>query len=480
MRKFLSVVLVTSGGVSPAAAFAPLRPATQRVVKPLSALLPEHVDALSTAANHMQHVITTSSHLLADAAEATAEVATEEGGWWQSYLNIFENSIRLVHSTISPPLRSVGITETWGISIAVFTAGEILLLHIRFRLFVCICVLIKPTFTLNLAVRTLLLPLSVQQSKSTEYMKALKPYMNEIKEKFPNNEDMRNRVTAKLFEDAQQNPLAGCLVSLAQLPIFLGLYRGVRLLAIDGQLNEPFLWIPSLEGPVGPPDYRGLEWLTEGWTNVDGLPTPSMGWETTLAFLVMPVILVLGQKLTMDVLQPADMQDESTMSAEEKENADRTKTIFKFLPLMIGFFSLQVPAGLTIYWFTSNIYTLTQSLAVRQYYAANPPEINLPEYWDKIDNLDEMSAEDQRKAAEAGLRSGPTFQDLQDGTLSFGGGCPSVLMYASVHEPISLFITSCSCLKNRVQVSLCRATGSTSCRERGLEARGTGFVQDSH
>ena len=267
-----------------------------------------------------------------------------------------------------------------------------------------------------LAVRTLLLPLSVQQSKSTEYMKALKPYMNEIKEKFPDDEQMRNRVTAKLFEDAQQNPLAGCLTSLAQLPIFLGLYRGVRLLAIDGQLNEPFLWIPSLQGPVGPPDFRGLDWLTQGWTTgASGLPTPSLGWETTLAFLVMPVVLVLGQKLTMDVLQPADLEDESSMSAEEKENSDRTKMIFKFLPLLIGFFSLQVPAGLTIYWFTSNIYTLTQSLVVRQYYAANPPKIDLPEYWDSLDNLEDMSAEERRKAAEAGITAGPTFTDLQDG-----------------------------------------------------------------
>lgn len=295
--------------------------------------------------------------------------------------------------------------------------------------------------TQHTAVRTLLLPLSVQQSKNTEYMKALKPYMNEIKEKFPDNEEMRNRVTAKLFEDANQNPLAGCLTSLAQLPIFLGLYRGVRLLAIDGQLNEPFLWIPSLEGPVGPPDYRGMQWLTEGWTPpVDGgLPTPSLGWETTLAFLVMPVILVLGQKLTMEVLQPTDLEDESSMSAKEKEEADRTKTIFKFLPLLIGFFSLQVPAGLTIYWFTSNIFTLTQSLVVRQYYKVNPPDIDLPEYWDSLDNLEEMTAEEKRKAAEAGLNAGPTFTDLKDGTLPVMCLCIVVLCGVKQCSPYAFF-----------------------------------------
>lgn len=426
MRLFLSTFLVTICSFSHTAlAFAPPHASAARRLHhdtaPLSALGPEHVDALSTALSHSDFVAT-SSQLLADAADAAVD-ATKDSGWWQSYLNLFKSALTLVHSTIDPPLRSMGITETWGISIAVFTAcmyskygGWYIVFMIDSHS------LIKTLpFLFFAAVRTLLVPLSVQQSKSTEYMKALKPYMNEIKQKFPDNEEMRNRVTAKLFEDAQQNPLAGCLTSLAQLPIFLGLYRGVRLLAIDGQLNEPFLWIPSLEGPVGPPDYRGLDWLTQGWTpGVDGgLPTPSLGWETTLAFLVMPVILVLGQKLTMEVLQPADLEDESSMSAEEKENADRTKTIFKFLPLLIGFFSLQVPAGLTIYWFTSNIFTLTQSLVVRQYYAANPPDIELPEYWDSLDNLDEMSADDKRKAAEAGLASGPTFTDLKEGAFLF-------------------------------------------------------------
>jgi YidC/Oxa1 family membrane protein insertase len=225
---------------------------------------------------------------------------------------------------------------------------------------------------------------------------------------------MQNRYTAKLYEDAKQNPLAGCLVSLAQLPIFLGLYRGVRLLAIAGEIDEPFLWIPSLQGPVGPPDFRGLDWLTAGWTTIDGISTPPMGWEGTLPYLIMPVLLVLGQALTMQALQP-DLSNDDSMSAEEKEKMDQTQGILKFLPLMIGFFSLQVPAGLTIYWFTSNIFTLTQSLVVRQYYVANPPKIELPDYWDALEDSENMSPEERRKAAEAGLQTGPTFEDLKDG-----------------------------------------------------------------
>ena len=278
-----------------------------------------------------------------------------------------------------------------------------------------ICTFIRSLSILSLnsliiaGVRSLLVPFSIQQSKSSEYMKALKPYTQKIKEKYT-DENMRNRATAKLFEDAQQNPLAGCITSFAQIPIFLGLYRSVTRLAQEGRLDEPFLWIPSLEGPVtAENNYRGMEWLTEGW--VDGVP--SLGWETTLAFCIMPVLLVLGQSLTMNVLQQPD--DESA-SEEEKEQMKTTKQVLKFLPLMIGYFSLQVPAGLTIYWFTSNLFTVSQSLIIRGYYAANPPKIELPDYWGALDKGgDDLTADEKRAAAMAGLSTGPSFDELLEG-----------------------------------------------------------------
>jgi YidC/Oxa1 family membrane protein insertase len=274
------------------------------------------------------------------------------------------------------------------------------------------CILYVASFPV---IRSSLLPLSIQQSKSSEYMKALKPYMAEIKQKFKGNDDAINRATGKLIEDAKQNPLSGCLLSLVQIPVFLGLYRGVRLLAMDNQLNEPFLWIPSLEGPVSPPSYSGLDWILKGWTasSDGGFPfEPQMGWETTLAFLIMPVVLVVLQSTTMKILQPP--VDEN-MTDDEKKQMETTQTVFKFLPLLIGFFSLQVPAGLTIYWFTSNIFTLTQTLGVRAYFAANPPKIELPDYWESaLGDGDNMTPEERRKISEAGIRVGPTFEDLID------------------------------------------------------------------
>jgi hypothetical protein len=123
--------------------------------------------------------------------------------------------------------------------------------------------------------------MSIQQTKSAEYMKVLKPHVKEIKAKHKGNEEATNQVVGRLYQDAKQNPLARCAVSLATLPVFLGLYRGVRNLAMEDKLNESLLLIPSLEGPVRPPDYRGMEWLNEGWSRDPSgglLPIPDLGW----------------------------------------------------------------------------------------------------------------------------------------------------------------------------------------------------------
>jgi YidC/Oxa1 family membrane protein insertase len=344
--------------------------------------------------NHLTTMITSSQHLLAqastwiadssavavDASDAAAVAAAEDIGWWESYIQLYKNGLAFVHDNIvDEPLKKAGFTQTWGVSIFLFTAG----------------------------VRSLLIPFSISQNKSSEYMKALKPYTKKIKEKY-SDKDMQNRAISKLYQDAEQNPLGGCITSFAQIPIFLGLYRSVTRLAAEGRLDEPFLWIPTLEGPVSAENnYRGMEWLTEGWVN----GAPSMGWEATLPFLVMPVVLVLMQTFTMNVLQQPE--DESA-TEEEKEQLKGTKRVLKFLPLMIGFFSLQVPAGLTIYWFTSNLFTVSQSLIIRGYYAANPPKIELPDYWDALDKGDQMTADEKREAAMAGLSTGPSFNQLLD------------------------------------------------------------------
>lgn len=162
-----------------------------------------------------------------------------------------------------------------------------------------------------------------------------------------------NQKISELYQSNDVNPLAGCIPSFIQIPIFIGLYRAVLTLAKDNKLNEPFLFLPSLEGPTyGADPTHGNDWILQGW--VDGVP--SLGWDQTTAFLILPVFLVISQFISMELMQP-------------KAGPDGTKPdspfILKFLPLMIGWFSLNVPSALCIYWVANNIITTATTLFIR-------------------------------------------------------------------------------------------------------------------
>ena len=158
-----------------------------------------------------------------------------------------------------------------------------------------------------------------------------------------------NQKIAEVYQTNEVNPLAGCIPSLVQIPIFIGLYRAILNLAKEDRLEEPFLWLPNLEGPTyGADPAHGSDWILKNW--VDG--APSLGWDDTAAFLTIPVILVISQFLSMQLMQP-------------KVEGQEQPAILKVLPLMIGWFSLNVPAALGIYWVANNFITTAISMQIR-------------------------------------------------------------------------------------------------------------------
>lgn len=186
-------------------------------------------------------------------------------------------------------------------------------------------------------------------------MKSIKPVQERVQLWYGDNDQMKNAAVGNLYENLDINPLAGCLPALAQIPIFLGVYYSVTSIAKAAIVQEGFLWIPNLSGPIS--DRRdGLTWLTDGW--VDGVPR--LGWEDTLAYLTIPVILVATQTLSLQLLGSFDAIDES------KDDQKNVANALRFLPLMIGWFALNVPAGLGIYWVFNNAITTAQGWYIRQ------------------------------------------------------------------------------------------------------------------
>ncbi|XP_039035380.1 inner membrane protein PPF-1, chloroplastic-like [Hibiscus syriacus] len=128
-----------------------------------------------------------------------------------------------------------------------------------------------------------------------------------------------------------------CLPTLATIPVWIGLYQALSNVANEGLLIEVFFWIPSLGGPTtiaARQSGSGISWLIPF---LDG--HPQLGWHDTAAYLVLPVLLVVSQYVSMELMKPPQ-----TDPAQKN-----TLLVLKFLPLMIGYFSLSVPSGLSIY-----------------------------------------------------------------------------------------------------------------------------------
>jgi len=243
---------------------------------------------------------------------------TSGGGGFGFLAAPIEGALEILHSIFS----SVGMTsDSWGVAIVAMT----------------------------FLIKLLTFPLTKTQMESTVKMQAIQPQMKELQAKYQSNPEVMNQKIAEMYQANGVNPLAGCLPAFVQIPIFIGLYRAVLNLAKEDKLNEPFLFLPSLEGPTyGADPTHGIDWLTQGW--VDGVP--SLGWGDTTSFLILPVLLVVSQFVSTQLMQP--------------KNSEATNNIvFKILPLMIGWFSLSAPSALSIYWLTNTIVTSGISVAIK-------------------------------------------------------------------------------------------------------------------
>ncbi|KAJ0947455.1 putative membrane insertase YidC/ALB3/OXA1/COX18, membrane insertase YidC/Oxa1 [Helianthus annuus] len=214
---------------------------------------------------------------------------------------------------------------------------------------------------LTVVVKIATLPLTKQQVESTLAMQNLQPKIKAIQQRYAGNQERIQLETSRLYTKAGVNPLAGCLPTLATIPVWIGLYQALSNVANEGLLTEGFFWIPSLGGPTtiaARQSGSGISWL---FPFVDG--HPPLGWHDTAAYLVLPVLLVLSQYVSMEIMKPPQTDDPTQKN---------TLLVFKFLPLMIGYFSLSVPSGLSIYWFTNNVLSTAQQVWLRKLGGAKP------------------------------------------------------------------------------------------------------------
>jgi YidC/Oxa1 family membrane protein insertase len=239
------------------------------------------------------------------------------GDLWGGFVQLIADALTLNNNLI----KGLGVPYSFGFSIILFT----------------------------LIVKLLTLPLTFKQLQASRKMQMLQPQIQALQKKYKDDREKLSKAQMELYKEAGVNPLGGCLPTLVQMPIWFALYRALFNLASSGNLNEGFLWIPSLAEP------HNMSWI---WP----LPQTTEGWMYAAGLLVLPILTVVTQLVVQKMMTPTSNDPQQAMMGQ----------MMMFMPIMFGFFALQVPQGLVLYWVTSNLFTLVQQYFINKQYTPTP------------------------------------------------------------------------------------------------------------
>jgi YidC/Oxa1 family membrane protein insertase len=188
-------------------------------------------------------------------------------------------------------------------------------------------------------------PLANKSYASAAKMKALQPQMQSIRETFADDKAKQQQATWDLYKKEKINPIAGCLPTLIQIPVFFSLYK-VLFVTIEMRQAPFFGWIRDLSAP----DLTNLFNLF-GLIPYDPVALPLLG-----GFLVVgawPLVMGLTQWLQMKL---------APTSADPTQSA-----IMNWMPVIFTFMLAKFSAGLVIYWTWNNsLSILQQSIVMRR------------------------------------------------------------------------------------------------------------------
>src|SRR5438105_8090392 len=188
---------------------------------------------------------------------------------------------------------------------------------------------------LTVIVRMLLVPLTVRQIHSMQNLQRYAPQMKEIQKKYKSDRQKQNEELMKFYRENSINPAASCLPMLAQLPVFIALYYSLRHFSHEPASKHPgslsFLhFIPSI-----------ADHTTSHWG----------GFVLLVIYVGSQMASTLYMSATVDKMQ---------------------RTLFMVMPLVFVFVIARFPAGLVLYWVTTNLWTVGQGLITKRLMPKTP------------------------------------------------------------------------------------------------------------
>ena len=173
---------------------------------------------------------------------------------------------------------------------------------------------------LTLIVRLVLTPLTISQTRSMARMQKMQPQIKELQKKYKDDKQKLQQETMEFYKKNNVNPLAGCLPLLLQMPVFFALFGALRFPServTDVVTNFNFLWMNLNE--------RDPYYIL--------------------------VILMVGTMFLSTKMSTTDPSQSKIMY---------------IMPVVFGFISWQFPAGILVYWVTTNVWSIGQQYIVNK------------------------------------------------------------------------------------------------------------------
>ena len=181
----------------------------------------------------------------------------------------------------------------------------------------------------TVVVRMILVPLTIRQIHSMQNLQKFAPQMKEIQKKYKQDKQKQNEELMKFYRENNINPAASCLPMLLQLPVFIALYYTLKHFKFNG--DKTFLhFIPDISAHT-----------TTHWG----------GYVLLFVYVASQMASSFFMMTTTDKMQ---------------------RTLFMVMPLFFVFVIARFPAGLVLYWVTTNLWTVGQGLITRRLVSRTP------------------------------------------------------------------------------------------------------------
>jgi YidC/Oxa1 family membrane protein insertase len=207
---------------------------------------------------------------------------------------------------------------------------------------------------LTVSVMLVLAPLTIKSTRSMLALQRLQPEMKKLQQQHKGDRQALNEAMMAFYKEHQINPLGGCLPMLLQMPVFIIMYRVIHgLIDKDGPsyiAKTSDLYRAISEDGFGHMKEFGID-LAKSASNVGG------GIGDAL-----PYYLMVGLVVATGFVQARQMSSRQTSQANPQ-----AQMIQKIFPIMFGVISLNIPAGVVVYFIVSNLFRIAQQALMYRY-----------------------------------------------------------------------------------------------------------------